>query len=202
MIVCSICLKNKVDYNGTPETGICKDCQSFPPIRIVKQAQPFDIENGDFLYGSSYIADKVNVFENDRISFLPLVKGDISVWSWLEKLGIAIRDIIDFRNTVTYWCPWEENQYYWMIPLVLATNNPDAYKLDKWRWHRGFTDQKLSHAMQIKDEFVNSISIALMGHGFTEGTLPDDGLANKELVIVELSNGDRLICLTWVWHNK
>ena len=46
------------------------------------------------------------------------------------------------------------------------------------------------------------VTDAMLGHGYTTGTLPSDGHGNKVLATIPLANGDELLVVCWVWFHQ
>jgi hypothetical protein len=166
-------------------------------IKPAKNNQSYSPDNGDILYGSRYVLNEVKIEDAEHMDRLPICFYNTgNPWISLPKrLGI---DADELKKAVEYDCPYTKNKYYWILPtyLVLTSNTvkyyngkPDDFEFDIDWWKRS-------------DIKPNSIQLALLGHGYTNGTLPCDGSGAIKLVLVSLDNGDALLCYCWIWYNK
>lgn len=172
---------------------------------VLPVLQTYLPENGDILYGKQYIAGPANL---DRISQVLSVVSSRHYHPWKavhSKFGIDISMSKDFE----YRCPFSNNVYYWCVPYFMVVRRNDAihyapiniissdsYEYDlAWQTHLWKSS--------IGDiRYIPPTIQAFLGHGYTEGTLPSDGSAELNHVLIELNNGDALLCLCWIWYNK
>lgn len=121
-----------------------------------------------------------------------------------REVGVDAGVLVD---QVVYKCPWSNNRYHWMYPLGVVTT-------DEWQYGRD-RDNIRKHPelcrvinqqtdMENIDPLVTipKITHAMMGHGFTTGTLPCDGSGKKVIATIPLDNGDELLVVCWIWRNK
>ena len=68
-------------------------------------------------------------------------------------------------------------------------------------------DDKWTRQMYVKpgrEDFAkpSEVTTAILGHGYTDGTLPSDGFGHHELACLELENEDLVVGWLYVWFNK
>jgi hypothetical protein len=167
------------------------------PIMPVIQSKSFEPDLGDILYGANFISGHIKDKNILDLKKLPIcLYNDGNPWVVLPN-----RFKIDARNlekAVQYKCPYTRNIFYWILPhaLILKKNsveyyggNKDQYAFDL-EWWKNLSNNP------------GKIVMSLLGHGYTEGTLPCDGVNSIELVTIDLDNGDQLLAFCWFWYNK
>lgn len=119
----------------------------------------------------------------------------------LADLGIAT-DALEAK--VVYGCPWTENKYYWMFPLGVVTDDEKRYGLDnsKEPWMCRLISASEHSIDHVDPSEWCKVTDAMLGHGYTTGTLPSDGHGRKVLATIPLDNGDDILVVCWVWFNK
>ncbi len=168
-------------------------------IRVPKSAAKPRI--GDVLYGERFLNRvelRVADLEGKRLIRNPNCRFN------LADLGIAT-DALEAQ--IVYGCPWTENKYHWMFPLGVVTDDEKRYGLDASRIEgRPWMCRQISASEHSIDHVDPSewckVTDAMLGHGYTTGTLPSDGHGNKVLATIPLDNGDEILVVCWVWFNK
>ncbi len=160
---------------------------------------------GDILYGVKYIDSMTpNDFAEEPLDIILLHFCAYNTFAALAILGCGNAHEV-FRS-VTYQCPWSKNEYVWFAPVAIIIKDGDEKKYEKLPKYATTVLQKSAKGpfkMSPNDLLWNNQIIdAMMGHGYTVGTNPDDGMNRKNSVIIQLSNGDELIVRCWVWYNK
>jgi len=178
--------------------------------KIAKGSKVCDI--GDILYGDGFFIKPHEDFFGKK-KFLPLAALYYNPWHSLEALGI---DFEKFKKELEYEDYVEKrNIYYWAIPIFLFSDDVDEI-IDKTKaiyWkdiHKDHEWQVRSYFRQWGDEDnplekdfrLSKILEAMLGHGYTYGTIPSDGSGEQKNALVELSDGNFLGCKVWVWYNK
>ena len=159
-------------------------------IAIVKPKKKFEPDNGDCFVGewvSEFLGSEydINLKNLPRPEFYALSVVRENHWSALEKLGIDIKEL---REDVEYGCPFSNNRYAHLYPLLISeykTEDP-VHEFMRFPWK-----------MQM-----GSIDKSFCGHGYTDGTLPHDGSGSWGYGKVNLSDGRFLVCAIWIWYNK
>lgn len=155
---------------------------------------------GDILYGDKYMVgrfshrkNKNELIKNKDIFYLDF-SGHYNTWNLFED-NISLEFM--------YECPFVEgNRYYWFVPNVILTD--DIKKYDEYITHHL---KNIAYDMEwIKQKYNynarGEIHDSLLGHGYTDGTLPIDGHGYIDLLDAELDNGDMVIGHGWIWYNK
>jgi hypothetical protein len=165
----------------------------------IKQEIPYTPEIGDILSGAEFIKRTTPELEDFyEWNYFPANSANLNVWESLKKFGI---DISELRRTVEYQCPWSNNRFYHFLPIVVIANDLKLYR----ECFHGDDYMFLGKDMGVTDKYVfdlNEIHKSMMGHGYTEFTLPIDGHGKWIKVLVELENHDFLFGYCWEWYNK
>lgn len=180
-------------------------------IKITKLQKVEDPNQiGDILYGADYV--QIESFDNiknliDSWYILPLSLLRGNSWRALKLLGIE-----DMSGAFKYNCPYVEgNVYYWFVPLYLLYNNADVYKdvlkheyFRDSNWHKkyiiGWIDEEPTSDRE--GLLITKVERSMLGHGFTDSTLPNDGDGELNFATMRLSNDDLILGKVWVWYNK
>lgn len=184
-------------------------------VKIVKREGPPVYENGDFLFGDSYIdlLDQQDLVDNQ---ILLLINFAYFGPSALKKLGCFSLDNIEtFIEEVSYECPFVGGiKFLGLYPVAILSKDISKYRsqaLSGSYYDMAFDSdwtKKMSCVDYDRDKNkilkipICQIGKAYLGHGYTTYALPDDGRNSIMMVKVPLSNGDWLVCATWVWYNK
>jgi len=171
-------------------------------IKAIIQKKPYVPEIGDILSGSEFIVRKV---KNDEKLGNFIFANAIShnPWITLKKLDI---DAEQLKKEFEYKDPFTDNTYYHFIPLAIIVKDVNVYR--KGRYSSKDCDYlfdvewNTSFVCKDKHPELNSISKSMLGHGYTDGTLPNDGDGKHIEVLIELDNGDFLFGYCWEWYNK
>lgn len=170
-------------------------------IRPIKPAESTKPKYADVLYAGEFIT-RIELSIADFGS-RKLVQSDDHGFNGLSEFGV---DFSNFQTRTVYECPWSGNHYHWMYPLGIVTDDEreydgdgDAHKCRPWLCRE--IDQRNNM------DFVNpmqwgKVVDAMLGHGYTTGTMPCDGSGEKVLATIPLDNGDELLVACWVWSNK
>jgi len=182
-------------------------------IKFVRQAQPWKAEFGDILGdGRDFVKclfRKKMLTEYDPVPLTTIA--DFS-WAALDRIGITDRAYL--QETFEYVCPWSENVYYHFMPWLLLTKDTERYTKPKTPFAEMAFDAEWTRDMvlpgyfstmdgtETKEAQKDEITQAMLGHGYTEGTLPCDGNGENKLACLELDNGDLIAGWLFVWYNK
>lgn len=182
-------------------------------IKIVQQVLPWKLEFGDVLgRGRRYV--KCLFKEKMLTEYDPIPLTTIADFSWtaLDKLGIA--DIAAVQQLCQYRCPWTDNKFYHFMPWLLLTKDKEQYIQPKTSFAEMAFDVGWTRDMVLPSYFSeidgterkvidkDDITQAMLGHGYTEGTLPCDGHGRNVLACLELSNKDLIAGWLFTWYNK
>ena len=185
-------------------------------IKIIQQKNPEDlIAVGDILMprGSSSCSktggkwfSKVSNDFYDTKKFIPLNAFSQNSWKALEKIGVGYHE---FKEKVEYNCPYNDYNHYWAVPVILFCEDvkfwldrgglPEMRKqmyMDE-EWMRSCSSPRTKNGFRF-----SKVQRALLGSGYTYGTMVQDGIGQVHDGLVTLENGDFLGCKVWVWFNK
>lgn len=137
-------------------------------------------------------------------------------YSALFLCGVENARII--QRDFMYVCDVTNNQYCAVIPVALLTRNLEAVLDEICRVATFFPDWKrdilldqpwvktqvftyITPDSEPSDKLTSYMS-CWIGSGYTQMCSSFDGHFSKDFCELELDNGDRVICVTLVWHNK
>lgn len=183
-------------------------------IKIIQHKNPIRVcDNGDILLpfkswlntatGNDWYSKATEEYYKDK-TFLPLAAIRQNPWEALSILGV---NYFDFQEKVKYTCPYNKYVHFWAIPLLIFTDNIQEWLsktciprseryLDK-QWVLRF------FPLQTKNGFpFTKIHRALLGPGYTETALIDEGHGHLYDSIVSLDNGEMIGCKVWIWFNR
>ena len=190
-------------------------------IKIIKNNKTYmdEVEkdfNGDILYATKFIYKMCYLKDVEKFRLIHLGYIERDSWNTLESAGI---DGDKFREKSIYKCPWiNGNKYYWHLPVAIITqDNYDTYKEriyskipdyicdmvfdEDWMNNRIYS-KMFDKAPRLPEHYPGGVQQSIMGHGYTDFTLPNDGSGSIRFSMAKLDNGDNLICYSWVWYNK
>jgi hypothetical protein len=177
-------------------------------IQPITQVKPYKPEFGDILSGGEYLVRKVKNKE-DLGDYLWVGTFGNNPWHAIERLGI---DSTKLKAIFRYSCPFTDNVYYHFIPVVVILKNGEKTYRKTFEDANGgpstgfdyLFDLEWSRGLTIKGVLpeANTIQMTMLGHGYTDGTLPNDGSGDFINVLIELDNGDFLFGHCWEWYNK
>lgn len=160
-------------------------------IKPIIQKQPFTPDYGDILSGGEYLAREVKGSEIIG-NFLSTQAINNDPWETLTALSINVAPL---KKAFQYSCPYTRNTYYHFIPLAILLI--DGHDIDMYR--KGYESPSWDFAFNLK---WSKQCCSMLGHGYTDGTLPSDGSGKHIKVLIELDNGDFLFGYCWLWFNK
>ena len=183
-------------------------------IQIITHEQPEPLrEGGDILYpfkdwessstGGGWYSKFPEKFYEEKV-YYPLTAVSQNPWEALLKLGI---NCFDFKESVQYECPYNKYIHFWCVPVLIFTDDiqfwldrykipyPDMY-LDR-AWAKKFFPAKTKNGLPF-----TKIQRALLGPGYTMGTMVHDGSGYLYDAILALDNGDFVGAKVWMWFNK
>ncbi len=184
------------------------EIRPMPKLTLIRAKSPAKPKIGDILYGQEWLDRFVESRDLIGRKLFNLSWLHPDGWLALEHLGIPV---VEIDSEVQYSCPWVgTNVYSWWYPIAIILDGADdAYservsrtlsfiqeireKSRNFMKHFGFRDFELSKL---------GVTAAMMGHGYTVGTLPSDGHGSRKWAIVKMSNGDELLVCCWEWFNK
>lgn len=160
---------------------------------------------GKIPYGSSLIARESDVTRilDERFVQLNLLHADPVIS--LSMIDVATGPLSACR----YKCPVSKNEYNWVLPLVIMAENPDGYKpsdMDKNEWSDMIvTNKKIGTnppTISNPRDYLSEMALPfLVGHGYCEHNVPIRSSVLKRFVEMDLSNGDTMMCFTFIIYN-
>lgn len=179
-------------------------------VDIVKAKFPHTPDIGDYMFGEEYLMAKpVKLLQ--KCNMVALTHFALNPFNALENMGVDTGTLLKFMRDVTYHSdPFAPHRAaFGVVPEVLLTQDVEVYDLKTVTYKEMLKDtdwnRKFSYEDYAKGDDVSrpqQWARALMGSGYTEGTLPSDGHGQIEYGYVGLSNGDALRCYVWEWYNK
>jgi len=166
---------------------------------------------GDMLYGAEYFHGELNKSHstnmNKRYEGLEYFYLDnIHELGWLA-LKLFVDEVPNQQNFM-YECPYIGNRHFWLLPIAIMSDDIQKYKSkvsDCWFKEMVFDFDFVSGNAPINEALEDGGSTLIksfMGHGYTDGTLPNDGSGNRELITMKLDNGDYIVAISHIWYNK
>lgn len=176
-----------------------------PDVRILPAEDEckFRPEYGDLIVDADEMLTKrymESVAKNALLPYCGLL-GAVP-WKTCQQLGI---DIEWWMRATQRRCPLLKVDYHFSVPVAISTPNevvveiPREYPFLSTDWT---VDRKAFGGDRLQVGDIAHIHRAILGSGFTYGTLPHDGSNDLYMTMHQLSNGWRMHCATWVWLNK
>jgi len=170
--------------------------------RVTTPAKPAEPENGDVLCAPQFLS-RIGVSVEDLTGKRLVQTSGYRGFDGLASLGV---DATTLQGRAFYDCPWSGNRYYWMFPLGIITTTGGIERYGRnligdspWRCR---VISRSGDVGNVDPSEFDGIVNAMLGHGYTEGTLPSDGCGEKVLATVPLDNGDEILVACWVWFNR
>ncbi len=144
-----------------------------------------------------------NEFYKDKL-FYPLEAISYNPWDAIEKLNI---EHFNFKKSVEYTCPHNGYVHYWSIPLLIFTDDVQTWT-EKYvvQRHERYFDKdwvKRFYPLNTKNGFpFTKVHRALLGPGFSEKSVINEGRGHLYDTLIALDNGDFLGSKVWVWFNR
>ena len=194
----------------TDTIRIIKHEKAVPVTDIGDILKPFsNWEKKNTLTGAGWYSKVPEEVWKDK-PFIPIPWINRHSWNALKILGI---DAERFQKVITYECPWTQNQFWWYLPMYLFTDELemwldrcDPYRVTSWTRDIILDVEHMQHHYSFHDTEnsfeTGNVDEALLGHGYTEGTMPNDGHGSLYDATLTLSNGDYIGGKVWVWFNK
>lgn len=185
--------------------------------------QPTKLEHdhGDYFIGHYDHMIKAyklaNIPQFKQFNMLKLAYIDINPWTALNHLAqqwkvFDCNSIKSLQDSCRYICPYTNNTHFALLPLAILTQDADAYfpKEHRKTWYYEMATDRTwnckedgSHLLPENWHVENdTILRCILGPGYTSMTLTNDGSPSLEAVSLDLSNGDTMLAITQVWHNK
>lgn len=179
-------------------------------IQPVCQDQEYSHPYGDLLVeAQDWVRRAAKLREELNDNKAPLLLDYVSPNSWeaLQRLsGLDADAFKSFGEKCKYTCPYTMRDYFGLVPLFIWTANPQQYLKNCYvRSIEMACDSEWNleqYSEQIFDCKISRIQALLLGSGYTACELMSDGSNSIEPVIMNLSNGDKLVFAAYVWHNK
>lgn len=149
-----------------------------------------------------------SIFDDKHV--IPLNYFGASGRKVLKLLAPYLNNVEVLVDSSQYDCPYTEYTHYGLIPVLITTDDPTKYlvKMPEWlreaaadkEWNRPKFD--LSDEQELQENYLTSINTILLGSGYTTMTIISDGSNYTEPMVLELENGDNILCFGKVWYNK
>ena len=201
------------------------------PFDINPCKQPLEeVHGGDLAIGTSlenWVSGEIDaaavlafVQQQPTHAYLPLMSIHPNGWSALRKLQLGLMDcyrIEGFESASRYQCPYTSMEFWGLVPLGVLAKDAEVYRkaftapgtyAGDFDWvtkddrETHISLQLGEHGERTLDQVLSSVTIAMLGSGYTQGCIQDDGGNERALVTVDFENGDQLLCVAWIWFNK
>ncbi len=167
-------------------------------------------EFADIFSTKDFIAGKVEKKDIEHPILLSLFGNHI--WRVLDRFEIDYKEL---KEKVKYECYLTGNTYYNFLPfMILCGHGSHAYRglstFGKHAYDMHFDEEWTKNQILClndddEEEYwkkPSKIQTSMLGHGYTECTLPSDGSNEIDVCYANLSNGDALAGFIWLWYNK
>jgi hypothetical protein len=196
---------------------------------VAKVASPLeDVFGGDLAIGTTLqdwvsgetspedIADKVGKQGQFYVPLIAISRQGFLALTRLQDALLGYSRITDFERATRYTCVFTNMEFWALVPLGILTKDAKVYQpafSAPGAWTYGYDlcvqegrerylEQQLGNDEIPLEIALSSVALSMMGSGYHLGCLPSDGSPERKLVTVDLVNGDKLICATWVWYNN
>jgi len=183
-------------------------------IQIIQHKEAIPLKDyGDILYpfkdwestttGDNWYTSFPDEFYKEK-TYYPLTAVHQNPWEALVRLGV---NCFNFKEMVQYECPYNKYIHFWCVPVLIFTDNVQEW-IDKYKI--SYPDMYLDRSRmrrQLPPETKNGLPFtriqrALLGPGYTSGTLNSDGKGYLYDTLLSLDNGDFLGSKVWMWFNN
>lgn len=192
-------------------------------INIVKPENPYVPENGNIdIYGKQHEFMEAVDWELFRtMNPMPIGAFSLNPWKALINAGIDRLDIHDLKKWSTNYCPCSLSEYHAIVPINILTSDAsrylgpkenntkwfyDMYNDGNWNRHMNWQIDNENENSEIPkpkiDYHMDSVDRAILGSGYNEGIIPSDGCHSFIFATIPLSNGDKVVVISWEWYNK
>lgn len=186
-------------------------------FNIVEQKKSYELKHFDFM----------NDDLDQYAKYFKTIKGNHKSNSLdLEYLSMTaksrLRNIIDYdffskmMEDSTYNCPFTGYKHYSIVPVTILTDNPIHYiRLfhgvdinDEKTYTAWYTDMACDPTwnkdIDYSDAYsqTSKVDSILLGTGYTNFYMPNDGHSSNEIVAIELDNEDYILFIVKKWFNK
>jgi hypothetical protein len=201
------------------------DLSPFDLLRVT--APPESIYGGDMAIGANLaewvsggikVADILKDVQQRGHAYLPFAAIGLNGWRALRRILTSLKASsldIEMEAASRYTCPYTRMEFWGLVPLGVLARDASLYKKaftepGAWAYvydqateadctefvghHLGNYDASLETTLQ-------SVALVMLGAGYTDMCMSDDGNGERMLVTVDFANGDKLICAAWVWFN-
>lgn len=165
-----------------------------------------------FFIGS--FRDKIREYnqkEFHNINMLKLGYINYNPWSALFRTGVFdVEAVTALRQSSAYECPLTYKGYFALLPLCIFSEDLDKYFPQEQKpWYYEMAVDKSwncqddnSHLFPDQFDLETALYHCILGPGYTSSTMPNDGSPGVELVVLDLSNGDKMVAAARSWYNK
>lgn len=185
------------------------------PITFNNQTEKYGDEWGPCFIGT--FRDRVREYNPKELHDLNMLNlGYFNLNPWKALRLLADHKIFDdaavkkLCESSRYKCPITDNTYYALLPLAIFSDDLDKYFNEGFKpWYYEMAVDKSwncqndnSHLTYNAWRIYSAVHHCILGPGYTECTLPSDGSADHEIVMLDLSNGDKTVAVARTWYNK
>jgi hypothetical protein len=175
------------------------------PIKIVRQEKAYKHPWGDNVYGDyDHLIRKAPKKLIGEQTLLFVTYFNSHRWEAMKNFTV---DVEELKTASTYECPITERSYTAILPVAIISADVKKYfdhYGDNKPWFFDMACDPTWNKYDSDDEIegMSSIDICLLGPGYTDSCYPSDGSKSLNLFVADLDNGDMLLLVGYVWHNK
>jgi len=140
-------------------------------------------------------------------------------WNAMLGFGIDKTSVENLKQWSRNYCPCSDMNYNSIVPVSILTSDADRYiggdkahwfydLLSDGDWNRyqnwGISNEDSSKdkSRETPEDYLSTVSRAILGSGYTECILPSDGGHDLIFAMIPLDNGDKIVTIGWEWYNK
>lgn len=169
-------------------------------MRLLTQKTSFEHPYGD-LYGDYEEYVRLHNPKDIRQAYT-LSAIDVNPWRALHEIAPEAAELL--QTLSEYECPYVEATYHAVLPCFLLTHHPERYESFLRQASIKEYWAELTNGTP-KSTCVNNISSfqhCLLGTGYRDYALMSDGNFSYQYVVADFDNGDSILCIAMIWHNK
>lgn len=182
-------------------------------MKIILPQKPWRHDIGDFVYGNPIFLSNVDLKETENKDILLLSFINENYWRALSVVigknngTVGSSQVDKIIEKFTYRCRYTDRDYIAVLPIAIITNDINKYlSIDglvvPWL-HESLNDQKwIKHFYPLSEFSLSSISKCILGTGYEKDFIVEDGCFSNDYSKMEMDNGDFILCVNLVWHNK
>jgi hypothetical protein len=185
-------------------------------LKLVEQKKKYEHDYGELFQGEKELVPFIREYKRDEdiTGYNPIGLTYFSYNPFTAiKRAYGVEDaaeLVKLFNSSKYTCAITEREFHALIPLYILSKDNSDLKCDEVRPHlidmikdTSWNQSQFMYDTIKKEGWEPSrIENLFLGSGYDMGFLPSDGCNSFLDFVIELSNGDLVVCKGIVWHNK